>query len=133
MQCIIPFHESLLFARFVQILNISQTKWHFLEPIQKSGAILTREILAQRCATDFTVLEFIGDTLKRSIALQIDHKTLVSFYTVLVIEYLDYSSIQDVYLKRLLPYVFDGIKSQDKDLKVRIFQYICNVMKLTNW
>jgi U3 small nucleolar RNA-associated protein 10 len=118
MSCILPYHATLLFSRFVQILNIANSKWSFLENLQHSGAVLPRSNLVEKCHSDFNILEFICDTTQQVIQQGIDHKTLVSFYAVTSIEYIDTASnsqLKDVYLKRLLSYVSNGIKSRDLD------------------
>lgn len=52
-----------MLVHYVAYFFYRTTKWHFLQPMQKSGAVLPRDILVQRCITDTSVLEFICDTV----------------------------------------------------------------------
>eukprot|EP01080_Neovahlkampfia_damariscottae_P001118 gene1118-10632_t len=117
MECILPYHESLLFSRFIHILNINNTRWEFLTPIKTSGAPLLREILIQRCHTDFTVLEFISNMTINMISSGYGYKTLVSFTSCVVIEYVEFKKIKQINLRKLFPLIFEGIKSEDVDFK----------------
>ncbi|EFC43739.1 hypothetical protein NAEGRDRAFT_80021 [Naegleria gruberi] len=116
MASIIPYHETTFFARFVQLLNITPTKWHFLEPIQSSGVVMSRSTLLQRCYTDFSVFIFICDAMKAYIERSIDNKSFINFYVVLTVEYVSGNKLQEIALKRILSYVFYGLKSFDPDL-----------------
>ncbi|KAF0978654.1 hypothetical protein FDP41_002474 [Naegleria fowleri] len=116
MASILPYHETTFFSRFVQLLNIAPTKWHFLEPMQSSGVVMSRTTFLQRCFTDFSILMFICDAMKAFAERSIDNKTFNNFFVVLCIEYISGQPLQDISLKRLLPYVFYGLKSNDPDL-----------------
>ncbi|KAG2392219.1 hypothetical protein C9374_012471 [Naegleria lovaniensis] len=116
MASILPYHETTFFSRFVQLLNIAPTKWHFLEPMQSSGVVMSRTTLLQRCFTDFSIFMFICDAMKAFVERSIDNKTFNNFYVVTCIEYISGQPLQDISLKRLLPYVFYGLKSSDPDL-----------------
>jgi U3 small nucleolar RNA-associated protein 10 len=50
LECILPYHESPLFARFLQLLNLGSTpRWEFLRTAQKNNSVLSRATLIQRC------------------------------------------------------------------------------------
>lgn len=117
MGCILPYHDHPLFSRFVQILQIKDTKWEFLEPIQQSGVPLIREILVRRCITDFSILEFICSTVNKFESRELGFKTLFSFATVTMIEYIDLTFISDISLKRILPFIIEGLDSKEQDYK----------------
>ena len=50
--CGLPYHATNHFVRLVQIVQLDQTVWRFLSPMQKSGAAMPRSVLVQRCAND---------------------------------------------------------------------------------
>jgi U3 small nucleolar RNA-associated protein 10 len=118
MQCIIPYHQTTLFSRFVQILNIDGTRWHFLEPIQRSGATLARETLVQRFHTDLTVLDFVCDAVQLYSRLEIDNKTFDNFFIASVLEYVEFSQVRENSLRRILPHVFWAYTSKNRDLRM---------------
>jgi len=47
--CALPYHETSLFVRIVQLLNLEKTKWHFLEGVKRSGAPPPRAVLVKQC------------------------------------------------------------------------------------
>ena len=68
-ECILPYHESTLFVKMLQLLAPALGRkgrkdrlykpWQWLVPIAKSGAVLTRELIVQRCTKDFALLSLI--------------------------------------------------------------------------
>ena len=135
MASILPYHETPLFSRFVQLLNISPTKWHFLEPMQSSGVVMSRSTLLQRCNTDFSVLIFICDAMKAYVERNIENKTFTNFYVVSLVEFIANNPLQELHLKRVLPYVFFGLKSNEPDLvagSLMIITQIASSVTLTS-
>eukprot|EP00850_Spirogloea_muscicola_P019056 SM000182S03946 [mRNA] locus=s182:129601:144135:- [translate_table: standard] len=59
MACILPYHETNLFVKIVQLLHLRKTRWEFLEGCQRSGAAVPRSALVQRCTHDMAVLEAV--------------------------------------------------------------------------
>ena len=61
MACILPYHATKTFVKFVCILAIpSDSKWAFLKSsIQKLKVELPREVLVQQSISDISVLQFI--------------------------------------------------------------------------
>lgn len=52
MRATLPYHGTNEFVRCVQIMSIEGTCFAFLHPMKKSGAVLSREQLVERCKTD---------------------------------------------------------------------------------
>ena len=52
MRAALPYHGTNEFVRCVQIMSIDGTCFAFLHPMKKSGAVLSREQLVERCKTD---------------------------------------------------------------------------------
>eukprot|EP00250_Pteridium_aquilinum_P014753 c22180_g1_i1 orf=112-6567(+) len=110
----LPYHETSLFVRVVQLSNIEKTRWRFLEGVRKSGAAPPRELLVQQCMHDMMVLEGIcesGQVFKiGSKALRA--KTAYSFSVAIVIEVLDAGkAIDSTLVNKVLSYV---VQSFDK-------------------
>ncbi|KAL9658333.1 hypothetical protein ABK040_015653 [Willaertia magna] len=116
MASIIAYHETPFFSRFVQLLNIQPTKWHFLEPMQNSGVVMSRTTFIQRCYTDFSILMFLCDAMKVYVERGIENKTFINFYIASLIEYISGKSLKEVELKRILAYVLFGLRSSEPDL-----------------
>ncbi|CAE7884730.1 unnamed protein product, partial [Symbiodinium sp. KB8] len=63
MACILPHHETLIFARTVAILQFSDTGlWGFLRGVKKTGAPLNRSMLVQQLRKDEALLTFMADS-----------------------------------------------------------------------
>ena len=59
-ECALPCHDSPLFARVVQLLELEGTSWRFLvADSHQSASPLPRSVLAKRCAGDGSLREFI--------------------------------------------------------------------------
>ncbi|XP_063617922.1 HEAT repeat-containing protein 1 homolog [Cydia splendana] len=62
---ILPYHETLIFVRIVQILSLKGPSLQWLLPVQKTGAPLSKQALHNQCVSNHAVLEFIStNTLK---------------------------------------------------------------------
>ena len=59
-ECALPCHDSPLFARVVQLLELEGTSWRFLvADSHQSASPLPRSVLAKRCAGDGGLREFV--------------------------------------------------------------------------
>ncbi|KAH7283024.1 hypothetical protein KP509_35G057300 [Ceratopteris richardii] len=86
----LPYHETSLFVRIVQLTNIEKTRWKFLEGVRKSGAAPRRDLLVQQCLVDTAVLEGIlesGLTFKIG-GRALRSRTTYSFTVSVIIEVL---------------------------------------------
>jgi hypothetical protein len=70
MSLILPYHDTRMFVRVLQMLDISDpvNRWHWLYPLQGAGVPLSKTALLNRCATDASFLHFVckmtSDTIK---------------------------------------------------------------------
>ncbi|CAM9275172.1 unnamed protein product, partial [Sphacelaria rigidula] len=138
-ECCLPWHDTVAFARMVQLLNIKGTKWDFLEPVQRTGSPLPREAIARRCSRDYGLLRFLcmsarrsakaaaasgnspsaqdesGDVSSTPVASSVTasgRAKLFSFYAAVVIEALgSLSSTNESLLRALVPDVVHGLTS----------------------
>ncbi|EKX47067.1 hypothetical protein GUITHDRAFT_50349, partial [Guillardia theta CCMP2712] len=55
--CCLPYHTTPQFVRLVQLTN-PKDKWSFLNGVKKTGAPLSRTVLAGACISDLAVLKF---------------------------------------------------------------------------
>lgn len=88
LECALPFHESTLFARLLQLMKVNGAQWDWLKVAQKNGAPVARGTLVQRClmvrcatcvlsgahpfaslAQDHSILTFVCDLAKNSVAV----------------------------------------------------------------
>lgn len=66
MALILPYHETKIFVRFVQLLIIKKSsRWVWLKSIQKNGVPLTKQVMYNQCVSNPETLHFIAkNTLK---------------------------------------------------------------------
>ena len=98
----LPYHESALFARLLQVLHIhlsvgaalpanepnSNKLFGFLEAAQKEGSSsITRHTLVQRCMHDHAFLQWLVSLVAVKGAAQLSNTT-ITFYTTLMLELL---------------------------------------------
>ncbi|TNN17399.1 HEAT repeat-containing protein isoform 1 [Schistosoma japonicum] len=64
-RCIIPYHETGLFVKFIQILNFQQlpTCFQWLKPYAESGKAISRQEFARLCIREHTLIPFISTTI----------------------------------------------------------------------
>ena len=131
MECILPYHETNLFVRMVQMCYIYETKWEFLETIRKSSSPLSRQNLVESCYKDDSLLSFVVEAARNAVKeCPNNHSTYVSFYTVLILEMFSRYNVRDNKLRIVLPLVFEALKSKSLDFRVRFplfFSFLLNI------
>ncbi|CAM9545090.1 unnamed protein product [Scytosiphon promiscuus] len=132
-ECCLPWHDTLAFARMVQLLSLKGSRWEFLTPVQKTGSPLPREAIARRCARDFGLLRFLCVSARRSAgrssgpsaadsssssspsvsaATAAGRAKLFSFYAAVVVEALaSLGSASEALLRALVPTVVHGLSA----------------------
>ncbi|CBJ49062.1 conserved unknown protein [Ectocarpus siliculosus] len=132
-ECCLPWHDTVAFARMVQLLSLKGSRWEFLTPVQKTGSPLPREAIARRCARDFGLLRFLCVSARRaaaraascsvataqststssvSAATAAGRAKLFSFYAATVVEALaSLGTTSDPLLRALVPTVVHGLSA----------------------
>ena len=137
--CILPYHETNLFARVLQLLSIGDaaSRWHWLHPVQKAGVPLSKTALLQHCISDFSFLALICDMV--SLMLQSDipfssYRVLVTFYTSTIVGSLELmGSVSEKFLSFLLPRILEGLRSEASELvasSYMITAQLCSMCKM---
>ena len=123
MECILPYYETKLFARVVQLLPLrsASSAWHWLQPLQRAGSPLSRLTLVQHCISVPAFLVFVCEMVPKSIAV---HKrsppgslrSVLALYCSTVAFVLETESgTSEEIVGRLLPYLLKGLKSRVVD------------------
>ncbi|OQR68613.1 HEAT repeat-containing protein 1-like [Tropilaelaps mercedesae] len=65
LQAILPFHETNIFARILQLIDCSDesTCWHFMAATKSHGAMLTKRALIAQCAKSPGLFRFVCELL----------------------------------------------------------------------
>ena len=115
--CILPYHETNLFARVLQLLSIkdSSSKWNWLRPIQKAGVPLSKTAFLQHCISDPAFFTLICEMVREGIKLEVPPsslRVLFTFYTSTVVGVLDMMpNVTEKFITQLLPHLLEGLKS----------------------
>ncbi|OXB59197.1 hypothetical protein ASZ78_007402 [Callipepla squamata] len=101
--CVLPYHETKLFVRVIQLLNIKNptNKWHWLDPIR---------VFSER-TSNYTQL-----------------RVLLAFYASTIVSALGAAEkITDTIVSMLLPYIQKGLKSSVQDYRAATYMIICQM------
>eukprot|EP01132_Coremiostelium_polycephalum_P004285 gene4285-5360_t len=129
MSSIIPFHDSNIFAKFISILRFDfNKKWEFLEAIQTNKLNIPREFFVKICKRRPFFLEFLSETIITYEKNGCMSKTLISFFTALMLEVLSaFNSISTEFLRDVLPCLNFSLKSNHLDLQLGSFMILGNI------
>ncbi|KAF9617505.1 hypothetical protein IFM89_036709 [Coptis chinensis] len=112
--CALPYHDTHAFVRIVQLLNLGNSKWGFLEGVKVSGAPPPRKVIVQQCIRDMGVLETLNRYASPTKRYQ-PSVPVISFFTAVVVEVLGaFPVIDSDTVRRILPFVFSGFEPTSK-------------------
>ncbi|KAK1419459.1 hypothetical protein QVD17_28628 [Tagetes erecta] len=112
--CALPFHDTHVFVRIVQLLDTGHGKWTFLEGVKMSGAPPPRKVIVQQCVRDMGVLEALCSYASPTKKVQ-PSRPVISFCTAVVIEVLGSLPVLDTdVVKRISPYVISSLQIHSK-------------------
>ncbi|KAG9452219.1 hypothetical protein H6P81_005123 [Aristolochia fimbriata] len=112
----LPYHDTHAFVRIIQLLDLQGKNkiWGFLEGVKSSGAPPPRKVIVQQCIRDMGVLEMICNYAIPTKKF-LPSKEVVCFCTAVIVEVLGVvPSPDDGLVKRILPFVFDGLNPAQK-------------------
>ena len=141
MECILPYYQTNLFARVVQLLPLKDpsSSWHWLRPIQKAGSPLSKLTLVQHCISTQPFLVFVCEMVPRSLKAHkystvSSTRTVVAFYVSTVVSVLETaSSVSEELMSRLLPFIVKGLKSSNVEYRAASYMVtsrLCTEAKL---
>ncbi|KAL8224035.1 hypothetical protein R6Q57_019510 [Mikania cordata] len=112
--CALPYHDTHVFVRIVQLLDTGHGKWMFLEGVKTSGAPPPRKVIVQQCVRDMGILEALCNYASPSKKVQ-PSRPVISFCTAVVIEVFGSLPVIDSdVVKRILPYLVSSLQSHSK-------------------
>ncbi|XP_039121366.1 uncharacterized protein At3g06530-like [Dioscorea cayenensis subsp. rotundata] len=107
--CALPYHDTHAFVRIVQLLELGNSKWIFLEGIKTSGAPAPRKVIVQQSIRDKGILETICNYASPTKEFQ-HSRPVICFCTAVIVEALGGIPRLDTdTVKRVLNFVFDGL------------------------
>ncbi|NWQ91973.1 HEAT1 protein, partial [Burhinus bistriatus] len=136
--CVLPYHETRLFVRVIQLLNIKSPthKWHWMDPIRKPGVPLARGTVITHCYKDLDFMDFICRLVAKSVKVVFSEcpgnsaqlRVLLVFYASTIVSALGAAEkITDTIVSMLLPYIQKGLKSCVQDYRAATYMIICQM------
>ncbi|NXG45204.1 HEAT1 protein, partial [Psilopogon haemacephalus] len=135
--CVLPYHETKLFVRVIQLLNIKSPthKWHWMDPIRKPGVPLARGTVITHCYKDLNFMDFICNLVAKSVKVfsecpgnSAQLRVLLVFYASTIVSALGAAEkITDAIVSMLLPYIQKGLKSSIQDYRAATYMIICQM------
>ncbi|XP_052289265.1 uncharacterized protein At3g06530 isoform X1 [Citrus sinensis] len=112
--CALPYHDTHAFVRIVQLLNLGNNKWKFLEGVKVSGAPPPRTVIVQQCIRDMGVLEVLCNYASPTKKF-LPSRPTINFCTAVVVEALgSVTTVDSDAVKRILPFVVSGLQPGTK-------------------
>ncbi|NXI45348.1 HEAT1 protein, partial [Galbula dea] len=135
--CVLPYHETKLFVRVIQLLNIKSPthKWHWMDPIRKPGVPLARGTVITHCYKDLGFMDFICRLVAKSVKVfsecpgnSAQLRVLLVFYASTIVSALGATEkITNTTISLLLPYIQKGLKSSIQDYRAATYMIICQM------
>ncbi|XP_034311475.2 HEAT repeat-containing protein 1 [Magallana gigas] len=141
MVCLLPFHESKIFIRAVQLLNLKSktaTKWDWLLPIQASGVHLPRQTLINHCNSNTGFLSFLCERLYKTIKEIVKKddgdklRVIFSFYMSTVVGALEFGGATENFIAAILPHLSRGLKSKVAQYRAATYMILGQLVSKTN-
>ncbi|XP_071954262.1 HEAT repeat-containing protein 1-like [Antedon mediterranea] len=140
MRCILPYYETNIFVRILQLIDITDptSHWHWLQPLQTAGVPLSRTVLLNQCCSNISFLKFVGDILLKTIKAHTtpttDNKSnllrvVIGFYASTFVGALENLRIvTENHVSTLIPYLLKGLKSKMVDYKAASYMVMCQLV-----
>ncbi|KAH0507192.1 HEAT repeat-containing protein 1 [Microtus ochrogaster] len=135
--CVLPYHETRVFVRVIQLLKISNPKhkWFWLFPVKQSGVPLARGTLVTHCYKDLGFMDFICSLVTRSVKAFAEYpgssaqlRVLLAFYASTIVSALVAAeNLSDNVVAKLFPYIQKGLKSSVPDYRAATYMIICQI------
>ncbi|KAJ8670534.1 hypothetical protein QAD02_001793 [Eretmocerus hayati] len=137
---ILPYHESRIFVRAVQLLDLSDShdKWNWLKPLQKTRTPLPPSTVINQVAKDNGLLKLICEHVVLATEVYSGQatslSTLFAFFTAAVVGSIERSSVfTDVQFNHLLPTLLKGLSSKIPDFAASSYMILAKLVTKVNF
>ncbi|XP_056286463.1 HEAT repeat-containing protein 1 [Pseudoliparis swirei] len=135
LRCSLPFHDTNVFVRVLQLLKISAGRWSWLLGLQKAGVPLSRGALVAHCYSDLSFMDFICSLVTGSVQAYSGRsgscsqlRVIFSFYASTIVSALAaVDKVSDAMIAKLLPFVHKGLKSSLTDYRAATLMVVCQL------
>ena len=129
MECILPYHDTVLFARILQLLPVKSKSsyWHWLRPAQKKDSPLAKSTLIQHCISVPSFLNFVCNMVEHC-----NNKITVNFYCSTVIGVLSTTTmLEESLVVMVMPRITNGLKSSHDHIKAANYIILAHMIQYT--
>lgn len=138
MKLILPYHETNIFVKFLQILNVKNEvtdKWHWLREVQKGGIHLPKSALFNHASQNTNFLKLICEMTvegcKENGSRAHTLTTLFSFFCTTIIGALEKGTeISEPQITTLLPTLLRGMSSEIPDFRASCYLIVAKILKI---
>eukprot|EP01138_Halocafeteria_seosinensis_P007763 gb/GECG01007931.1/.p1 GENE.gb/GECG01007931.1/~~gb/GECG01007931.1/.p1 ORF type:complete len:2506 (+),score=293.28 gb/GECG01007931.1/:1-7518(+) len=128
MECILPYHDTHLFARFIQIAQIQRTEWEFLQGVKRERVPLERQILVQQFLKDSALRQFFANLVLRAAEPEFDTSPAISLFSAVVTHALSLADDAQSVLADLLPTVVKGLANRsNEEFQLSSMVIVCQI------
>ena len=136
MCCILPYHETKLFGRVIQVLTLNDSanqKWQWLNTIQKSGSSLSKQTLIQHCISDTSFLTLICEMIPDALQVHGGNgkglRVLFSFYASCLIGIIEVTpELTENIVAKVIQFIYKGLKSDCQEYKASTYVILSQLM-----
>lgn len=110
----LPFHDTAVWARLVQLLPVADTAFAFLAGVRKTGAPLPRSVLVERCLTPggIDLLDFCFQVARKSLTRGIVNRPLCALWASLAVGAIRLRPVEST-VKLVLPLGVQALRTPD--------------------
>lgn len=114
---ILPYHETNIFARTLQLLNLKENdEWCWLEPLQKPGIHLPKSTLYNHAASSTYFIKFVSRTTKMVAQKEMTAQIHYNFYCTTFTGALEFAvDIKENLITAIMPCLLQGLSSSISD------------------
>ncbi len=112
----LPYHETVIASRLVQLLVVERTIFSFFDGVRKTGAPMPRSVLVERCAQSTNLLPFIFERVQASVALNVPNKALFALWGSVCVGVLRFRPTEET-VRAVLALALDGLVVQDANVR----------------
>lgn len=126
LMCTLPYHSTPQFVRLVHLIE-PKGRWLFLNGVKKTGAPLSRTVLAACCAADRAVLTFICDLAKEPGAPRVS----LGLFVGTCVELLTTArKVPEDMTLAIFPVLLEGLRSSTSaDLQASAYMVLSSLVK----
>ena len=130
--CILPYHETHLFGRVVQLFGTkpSGDHWDWLLPCQKSAQGFSVQTLIKHCTDNRTLLSYLWTLVSKAASIcesgpKSGLRLFFSFFSRVMICVIEtVGSVKEDMVSFLLPFVYEGMKSKHTDFIISSYMVL---------